>query len=766
VSVWTEVRRQARVWHTELTAGSGILVPADRILAAVEAQTGITSEPRPPGDALLENAEAIYDPERKRVYYSSATDPALARFHVAHEYAHHRIDAALARCGGADFDPTTPAQPETSLLGEADAYSPKERSEALANLFARELLLPRDKLRALSGASVFDAERIAHDLGVPTDLVMQQLADALLLPVERDQTEQAAPERPPDQFQREAISASDRPLRVRAGPGTGKTRTLIGRVEHLVKRGENPRGVVVLTFSNLSAQDLALRIRAAVGEAATGIWSGTFHAFGLELLRKYGGAIGLPIDLRLLDRSGSLQVLEDLLGKLHLKHYLDLSEPLRKLRFVLALISRAKDELATPADYEAHAQRMKSEARDEEAREEADRALEVARAYAAYEQRLREKGLVDFGDLIVRSIELLRNHPDIRETVRKERPHVLVDEYQDMNRTSGLLLQQLVTANRGPWVVGDVRQAIYRFRGASPINMERFGQDFPGAVTSDLGVNYRSGGRIIRTFETFGRQMTGVAADMKQLHADRGEELGSISLDVASTLRAEYEGIARRIHSSVAQGAQYGDHAILARSHTVLARLSRHLERSGVPCLYFGDFFERGEIRDLLALISVAAENGGIGLLRVCQFPQYATPARDVRRVIAWRQEHEIRMLDAIRRLDEIADLSDAGRASLARLREDLSRVDFPMSAHRFLFDFLFRRGTHLQPLLADTSVPGQQRRLAIYQLLQFAGSFRASAGVEPKRAFLAHVRRLEMLDGKSSCDSCRQPRATSMPCA
>jgi superfamily I DNA/RNA helicase/Zn-dependent peptidase ImmA (M78 family) len=748
LSVWREVRRQARLWHAELAPDAQDLVPAKALIEAAEKQTGIRIEARPAQDALLDNAEAVYDPEARRIYYSAETDPALAAFHIAHEFAHHRIDSALARCLGGDIDVATPAEPELSLVGETDTYSPKERAEALANLFARELLLPRGKLRKVCAAGVFDAQRIADQVGVPPDLVMQQLADALLLPEEIEGSDDVVTEPPPDDSQRLAAEASLHPLKVRAGPGTGKTRTLVGRVEHLVKSGEAPHGIAVLTFSNFSAQDLSARIRAAVGAQATAIWTGTFHGFGLELLRKYGEAIGLPVEVRLADRSGSLLVLEGLLGELNLKHYLDLNEPLRKLRSVLALISRAKDELISPEDYEQHGQAMLARAGDAASRADADKALEVARAYRAYDAALRAQGAVDFGDLISLPVQLLRANPIIRDAVRTERPHILVDEFQDMNRASGLLLRELVSTGRGPWVVGDVRQAIYRFRGASPVNMERFADDFPGAETRDLAVNYRSGGRIVRTFESFGAQMTGAhSSSAGPLKAHRGEDKGRITLDVASTLRAEYQGIAQRILATVRSGGRFGNHAILARSHTTLARLARHLERAGVPCLYFGDFFERPEIRDLLSVMSLAAEPGGVALVRVGQQPHYSIPADDISRIVAWRRAQNISMPSAIKRWDEIEGLSGAAQQGLRRLREDLGHGDYMTSAYRFLLVHLFSHGAHLQPLFADQSVAGQQRRLAIYQLLQFAFSFRGRPGTDPKRAFLDHVRRLELLD-------------------
>jgi superfamily I DNA/RNA helicase len=742
MSIWAEVREQARLQHESLSGSREELVPASELLDAAQSKTGIRREARSPDDALLDGAEAAYDSELKLILFSNQTAADLAAFYVAHEYAHHWLEELKIWCREGDLNLATPAEPEMSLVGESDAYSPRERSEAQANLFAREFLLPRHKLRKLCKQKIFDAKEIAELVGVPIELVMQQLADALLLPEERSKPGLKLKEPEPDDTQKEAIFATSGPHLVRAGPGTGKTRTLVGRVTRLVNDGEPPRSILVLTFSNFAAQDLALRIRASVGEAATGIWVGTFHAFGLELLRKYGSEIGLPLEVRLLDRSSSLALLEELLPTLQLDHYLDLFEPASKLRSILALISRAKDELITPTEYEKHARAIQD---DSEFRE---KAIEAARAYGIYQSEMVKRGVVDFGDLIARPVDLLRSRGDIRDAIRAERRHVLVDEYQDMNRASGLLLRELVDPSEGPWVVGDVKQAIYRFRGGSPINMARFDRDFPGATGTNLGVNYRSGGKIVKTFQEFEKGMTSAKlAPFVALKAHRGESAGKVKADVALTFEAECEGIARKIKSDVKNGGAYGKHAILARSHTTLARLAKHLERAGVPCLYFGDFFERDEIRNLLSLLSVASERNGIGLLRVAQFPEYCVAVEDIARVFQWRREQDITMLSALHRQDEIDGLSDSSRSGLQRLRADLADVDYPMTAHTFLLRHLFKRGVHLAELLSDTTVAGQQRRLAIYQLLQFAFAFRSSFEHDPKRLFLEHVRRLECLD-------------------
>ena len=519
-------------------------------------------------------------------------------------------------------------------------------------------------------------------------------------------------------------------------------------MKKLLGDGVGPKSILVLTYSNLAAQDLAQRIHVAVGPAAMSIWTGTFHAFGLEVLRKYSVEAGFKEVPRPLDRSGSILMLENLLPKLKLNHYLDLLDPVMPMRSIYSQVSRAKDELVTPQRFRELAAAM-AHSPDKDVRAAGEDALEVAHIYEAYEQVLREKGAVDFGDLISRPVELLRSKPEVRDALRARYQHVLVDEYQDMNRASAVFLQELVTPGQGPWVVGDVRQSIYRFRGASPRNLSKFPSDFPGAITTDLGVNYRSGGRIVRAFETFGTGMdTGDSAPFGAITPKRGEGTGEIGYAVAITPAAEHEGIARIIKEYVASGkGPFSDHAILARSHTTLARLAKHLEQAGVPCLYFGDFFERPEIRDMLSLLSLSSENRGLGFFRIAFLPEYGVPMDDVLRVFAWRREKKVPMRDALRGLVQDPSLTEAGRGGIGRLLADIGPFEYPISAHRFLLNYLFGSSRYLQRILADDTVAGQQRKFALYQFLQFAFAFRPAANDEPKTAFLAHIRRLELLD-------------------
>jgi len=740
MSAWSELRSQAAAWHDELNPQADLLRAVD-LLAAAALASGVKVLVLPKDDALLDNTEASYDPDGPRILVSAALSDEDRAFHVAHEYGHHRLHHPKGGCHDDDVDPYAVAEPETSAVGENDAYSPKQRREAQANVYARELLLPRRRLRAACIAHKLTADTIAADLGLPLNLVQQQMADAFLLPEDRPPDPDG--ERPSlDDSQRLAAEADPGPVQVRAGPGTGKTRTLVARASWLISQKEaDPGAVLALTYSNASADDLSRRLRLELGGAATAVWCSTFHAFGQELLRLYGDRLGFPSSPKLLDRADSLFLLESELEHLKLDYYFDLQEPLRGLKSVLNAISRAKDELCDPQAYRARAQAMpEGEARD--------KALEAAQIYAVYQKALETRGWVDFGDLIARSVELLKNHADVAAEIRQTYRHILVDEYQDMNKASAALLKQLADPAVGPWVVGDVRQSIYRFRGASPHNMSRFADAFPGADFKDLEVNYRSGGRIVGLFERYGRTMTAAAfASKNELTPNRGKDSGEIAYHVATERETEAEGLAQKILARRTQQGGFSQHAVLARTHGVLSTLAAHFQRAGVPALYFGDFFERPEVRDLLSLISVAGEHDGVGLLRVAQFSRYAVPVPDILEMFRFRKDEDISMLAALRRASEVT-LSAEGRAGLMRLADDLGSADFKTSPHALISAFLFGKAAAIYSApFAGDDVAAQQRQLAVYQLLTLAFGHRPAGNRSPNRDFLDHIRRLEVLD-------------------
>lgn len=726
---------------------------AGALLAAADRLTGFTRVGLPHGDPLLDGAQSSLDREIGYIWFDTEIDASLALFYQAHEYAHLWLHGESIACDDSDIDPNADEDDLPFGVQRIEAYGPNERQEREANVFAREFLLPLGLVRGWYAVQDQRVPAMAQRTGLPESIVFHQLARAVLVP-EPDLVRRIASfsaEAPLDPSQKEAAHAPRGPVLVDAGPGTGKTRTLCGRVVHLLNARVPPRAILALTFSNRAAEEMRDRIARVRPDAALQIWMGTFHAYGLELLRKYGKRVGLSPTPEVLDPSDAVLLLEAQLVDLNLFHYQYLPEPTLNLRHIVNAISRAKDELVGPTEYARLAEGMAAVAASDEERETAARAAEVARAYRVYQEALDAELLLDFGDLVQKAVRLLSENPDVREEVRRTHVHVLVDEYQDVNRASAMLLRELVGAGAGLWVVGDARQSIYRFRGASPDNMRLFRQDFPGARVLPLRRNYRSSTAVLQVVSRFAAAMPAAAGGggFAGWEADR-QTVGEVAMEVAEDFAAEASGLARSIQARRDSGVAFCEQAILCRSHTWLARISAALEAAGIPTLYLGDLFSRPEVRDMLALLSLTCEGNGSGLVRVARFPEYRIPLADVLALLELAREKQRFFPDALDLAQDAPTISEDGKAALGLLASHLAGVHFGMRPWTVLSSYLFVRSDYLRPFLADHSVGAQQHRLALYQLLRFASEYRSrwaiGATVNPRRQFLRHVRWLEAL--------------------
>ena len=740
------VRMLARRKHEEASAHACGNKSATSLLDGVTAITGIHRQSVPDDDPILCGAEAILDTSVPAIFFKQGVAPEQAVFYQAHEFGHHFLDSATGACSKSDIDVTMPEERIPLGIQLVEGYGPRERRESQANVFAREFLLPSSEARRLFSEERLVAAEIAKRLGLPIELVYQQLSQALLIPEFEIATGASYKVPALDTSQQAAAEAENGPHLIEAGPGTGKTRTLIARIEWLLNRGVDPSSILVLTFSNKAAEELRERVAVSSPDAAPAIWAGTFHAFGLEVLRKYGDRLGMDSDVRLADPSDALLLLEERLPSLPLKHYLSLYEPAFVLRDILNAISRAKDELIGPAEYREFGEKMLAAAgNDADKCVAAEKVIEVAEVFATYETILREESVVDFADLIVWPVKLLQEHPEVGEALREQYKCILIDEYQDVNRASGVLLKVLAGDGNTLWVVGDARQSIYRFRGASPLNIRNFERDFPEAKRLSLDVNYRSQDSVVRIVEAFAVKMKASAGGLPaQWTAERGDQGSEIVMGVATDLEAEAAGIAEEIRKRRSQGIAYRDQAVLCRSHTNLARFAKRLEALEIPVLYLGDLFERPEVRDMLALISFTCEPERGGLLRIAAFPEYSIPLEDVRAVLAFAATENIYPLQAIARLGEIPDLTEMGQQRLTLLESHLSFVQPRSLPAELIAEYLFTRSRYLDTILADDSVAGECKRIAIFQLLQFTIEHKPRSGNNPRRQLLQWIRRLE----------------------
>ena len=502
-----------------------------------------------------------------------------------------------------------------------------------------------------------------------------------------------------------------------------------------------------------------------------GPWIGTFHSFGLHILRRYGERLGLPAEIRLLDTLDAVTLLENHLPSLQLDLLDNLYNPAVHLGGILKQISRAKDELCPPERYGELCQAMQIQAEqfaaeiaarpgktlkkdtDAAARalEQAAKAREVAHCYGIYETLLSEAGFLDFADLISRSVGLLENHPDILAALQADFPHVLADEYQDVNRACARLVKLLAgNEARGLWAVGDHRQSIYRFRGASPANVAAFSRDYPGGRRLELKVNYRSRTPIVSLFGSAAQQMEAEIGPALW-HAQRGKDaetaFPAITLATAPDEDGQADGITRAIENLRESGTSYASQAILCRTHGQAEALAARLTARNIPTLYQGALLERPEVKDMLCLLSVLAGEDGSGLLRIAAWPEYGAAQADTLALVSRLETEKTPLIQAL----QDSSLPDGLRHLGKHLAELASMEDDPALLLR---EYLFERSQYLRQLYNSSSPMfiQTQQALAIHQLLGLAETFEQRFVVpggqttEPPnkvKAFLTHVRRM-----------------------
>jgi superfamily I DNA/RNA helicase len=687
-------------------------------VAAAAAALGFKIESVSPGDALIGTSDAKLLRDWSRIYVRKDVPDGDAAAYVAHEIGHLRLHRPQDACTGSD-----PDAGNSRALARVDSYGPRERRELQANVFGREFLLPRALAKRLFLDERKNAVEIAGLLKLPPALVRRQLFDSLLGPdVAEPKHGDGGRTAKPDQSQIDAAQFDGPALLLEAGPGSGKTRTLVMRVDHLLTNCEvAPDQILALTFSNKAAGEIAERIMLANAGAAAEMWTGTFHAFGLDLIRRYYDKLGLPAGVQLIDRAQAIELLEDRLPLMGLKHYHDLRYPEQALKTILGAISRAKDELVDAEEFARRADNSLAAAGSAEEIEAAERACEAARVYEIYTAALRDAGAVDFGDLVMLPTRLLIENEGIRQQVAGRHSHILVDEYQDVNRASARLLIELRREGAQLWVVGDARQSLYRWRGASSANMAGFEADFPGGKRLPLGRNYRSTDHIVTLGKAFAREMragrNGLAYDAE---ADREEPGTATRLLVGLDDACEGELVAQEIIRLREAGVRLGDQAVLAPTNARLDIAADILAHHGLATSHLGSFFEREEVRDLFAVLALLAEANGGALVRVAAMREVRVGAADIGAIVRRALDEGEPVVSLLCRASGIDGISASGGAALERLGAKLDGLTPYTPAFEAAASWLVDRSDYLRDLASAPGPAGASARAAILTLLTF----------------------------------------------
>ena len=524
--------------------------------------------------------------------------------------------------------------------------------------------------------------------------------------------------------QRLAVETTEGPLLVLAGAGTGKTRVLTTRFAHiLLTRRAFPGQVLAVTFTNKAAREMRDRIASMLSEPVAGLWLGTFHALCARMLRRHAEHVGLTSNFNIIDTDDQLRVLKQLMeaAKIDTKRW---APPA-----LMAIIQRWKDRGLTPARITAA--------------EDTDFANGRAQQiYAAYQDRLRTLNVVDFGDLMLHMVEILRGHPDILADYHRRFRYILVDEYQDANTIQYLWLRLLAQRPEGQLqnicCVGDDDQSIYSWRGAEVENILRFERDFPGAKIVKLESNYRSTAPILAAAASLishneGRHDKTLRPGRKD---SKGDPIRVVSLhdgiEEARMVGEEAEQLQR-------QGNKLSQMAVLVRAGFQTRAFEERFIQLGLPYRIVGGlrFYERAEIRDALAyarLIQQPADD--LAFERIVNTPRRGVGNSTLQLLHETARAQEIPLLEAATRLiasgaikgklkDSLGGLLDG----LIRWREQLSR-----DGHVIVLETALDESGYTAMWKADKSVEAPGRLDNLKEFVRALDDFESLAG------FLDHV--------------------------
>ncbi len=434
--------------------------------------------------------------------------------------------------------------------------------------------------------------------------------------------------------QRLAAETLEGPVLILAGAGSGKTRALTCRVANLLDHGIPAWNILALTFTNKAAKEMKERISAMVGPAAEAAWISTFHSTCARMLRRDIEKLGYTRSFVIYDDDDQKAVLKEILKRFNI------DEKFLPVRELSAKISDAKNKLMGPDEWFRESQKDY-------------RCQLIHNVFVEYETRLKANNALDFDDLLVKTLELLAEHPPVVESYRQRFRYVMVDEYQDTNYAQYMMIKLLTAQSRNLCVVGDDDQSIYGWRGADIRNILDFEKDYPDATVIKLEQNYRSSANILDAANQVIAHNAG--RKEKALWTERGAG-DPIRLFTAGDEREEAAWIADRIRQMNRQGENYGHAAVLYRTNAQSRVVEEMLMRSGIPYKVFGGqkFYDRKEVRDVVAYLRVMVNPADdVSLRRIINVPKRAIGDSTVQELMQHAMENGMPLYSALSDMPE-----------------------------------------------------------------------------------------------------------------
>ncbi|WP_102272829.1 DNA helicase PcrA [Cytobacillus massiliigabonensis] len=523
--------------------------------------------------------------------------------------------------------------------------------------------------------------------------------------------------------QQHAVKATDGPLLIMAGAGSGKTRVLTHRIAYLmVEKGVNPYNILAITFTNKAAREMRERIQRMMGGAADEIWISTFHSMCVRILRRDIDRLGFNRNFTILDSTDQQSVIKSILKDKNL-------DPKKfDPRAILGSISSAKNELTTPEEFAKTAGDYFQNV--------------ISDVYTEYQKRLRRNHALDFDDLIMTTIQLFQRVPEVLEYYQRKFQYIHVDEYQDTNRAQYMLVKFLAARFKNLCVVGDSDQSIYRWRGADIANILSFEKDYSNAQVILLEQNYRSTKRILQAAnEVIGRNMN---RKPKNLWTENMEG-NKIFYYRADSEQGEAQFVVGKIKELMREGNRnLSDIAILYRTNAQSRVMEEVLLKSNMEYSIVGGikFYDRKEIKDILAYLRLIANpDDDISLQRIINVPKRGIGSGSIDKIANFALLHEMTMFDALDSIDLIG-LSPKITKAAAEFRDlikNYTRMQEYLSVTELVEEILEKSG-YREMLIAEKSIEAQSRLENLEEFLSVTKNFEEGSEDKSLVAFLTDL--------------------------
>ncbi|NCU38266.1 ATP-dependent DNA helicase PcrA [Candidatus Saccharibacteria bacterium] len=511
--------------------------------------------------------------------------------------------------------------------------------------------------------------------------------------------------------QKMAVLHADGPLLILAGAGSGKTKTLTHRIAHLLaNEGIWPHEILAVTFTNKAAREMRERLAALTGQLNSRNfmpWMGTFHGVCVRILRQDGEVIGVNSNYVIYDEDDRQGLIKQAMKQL------SISSDSVKPRAVSAAISGAKNELVVSSVYAETAYYPQQKA--------------IAKVYEQYEKMRRSAGALDFDDLLIETVRLLRDSPDVRKKYQQQFKYVLIDEYQDTNAAQYAIVKFLVNSQNNICVVGDDWQSIYSWRGADFKNILNFERDFPGALVVKLEQNYRSTEAILVAAHNVITK--NVERTDKKLWTASGP---GAPVQVQGTYDEAEEAYAAvtRISAQVAMGARtYGDFAVLYRMNAQSFAFERACVQHRVPYQLVGGtrFYDRKEVKDVLSYLRLVYQpQDRMSFSRIVNVPTRGVGATSFEKFMKWQSESGMDIISALVNAHQTSSLTPRAKQALSLLGEKLRQLQAHSESGMAPSDIIERviEVTGYRDFILDGTPQAEDREANLSVLVSDAKSF------------------------------------------